>query len=335
MWALNLFFDWRRYLFQDALALCLMAQGERATGSVRKSSQNMVKKKIGGLAWRSSGVNNDFEPVLERYVRYLKGRGFSETSIERYASTTRSFLKFAGDAHPVIEQANEFRDHIIEKGQSRATINNTGYALNHFFVMSGEGSFKPKVLRADNTLPYYFTEEEVHMIFDAARNLKHLAMLQVMFFSCLRASELCALEDRDVDLKNLSVRVRLGKGRKDGISFITPQCAKTLRRYLDVRPDLEIEGRKPLFYTDYGNWWDRVTLHRMFILIKKRAGLEDKPGGPHTLGRHTPATIMIAKGADIRVVQTILRHNDIRTTMRYAHVGDSTKRVMYDKFLTI
>ncbi len=293
-----------------------------------------MKKKIGGLAWRS-GCNNDFEPVLERYVRYLKGRGFSDSSIERYANITRSFLKFAGNAHPGIDQASEFRDHIIEKGLSRATINNSGYALNHFFVMHGEGSFKPKVLRADNTIPYYFTEEEVHTIFDAAQNLKHLAMLQTLFFAALRASELCALEDRDLDLKGLTIRIRCGKGRKDGISFITPLCAKTLRRYLDARPDIEIEGKRPLFFTDYGNWWDRVTLHRMFIIIKKRAGLEDKPGGVQVFGRHSPATIMISKGADIRVIQTILRHNDIRTTLRYAHVSDTTKRAMYDKYIIL
>ena len=52
-------------------------------------------------------------------------------------------------------------------------------------------------------------------------------------------------------------------------------------------------------------------------------------------GRHTPATIMIAKGCDIRIVQKVLRHNDIKTTLRYAHVSDKTQRDSYEKFLTL
>jgi len=200
--------------------------------------------------------------------------------------------------------------------------------------MCGE-QFEFPILRVNNAIPYFFTEEEVHRIFDAAsRNIKHLAMLQTLFYGCLRASELCSLEDKDIDLKNLTIRVRHGKGDKEGIVFITPQCAKTLKRYLEARPDFYIDDIQYLFFTDYGKPWNRIALHRMFILTKKRARIE-RPGGLHVFGRHSPATIMIAHGADVRVVQTILRHNDIKTTLRYAHVSDSTKRVMYDKFLAI
>jgi integrase/recombinase XerD len=159
-------------------------------------------------------------------------------------------------------------------------------------------------------------------------------MLQTMFCGCLRATELCGLEDRDVDLNQMSIRVRHGKGDKEGIVMINPIGARTLRRYLEVRPSAKIDGKQYLFYTDYMKKWDRISLHGVFSSIKKRAKVSS-PGGLHVFGRHTPATLMIAHGADIRVVQTILRHNDIKTTVRYAHVSDTTKRVMHDKFLTI
>jgi len=136
---------------------------------------------------------------MERYNRYLEGKGFSKSSIERYSSILRSFLRFAGEVYPSLEQASKFRELIVDKGQARATINNTCYALGNFYKMHGE-SFKFQVLRANNITPYYFSEEDVHKIFDAAsRNIKHLAILQVLFFGCLRASELCALEDMDID----------------------------------------------------------------------------------------------------------------------------------------
>ncbi|MCJ7445180.1 MAG: tyrosine-type recombinase/integrase [Methanotrichaceae archaeon] len=67
---------------------------------------------------------------------------------------------------------------------------------------------------------------------------------------------------------------------------------------------------------------------------KKKAGIE-KRGGLHVFGRHTPATIMISKGCDIRIVQTLLRHDDIRTTLRYAHVSDKTRQEWYNRTLTL
>jgi integrase/recombinase XerD len=72
----------------------------------------------------------------------------------------------------------------------------------------------------------------------------------------------------------------------------------------------------------------------MFITYKIRAGIE-KHGRLHVFSRHTSATIMVANGGDIRIVQELLRHRDIRTTLRYAHVSDKTKRGMYDKYLIL
>lgn len=72
----------------------------------------------------------------------------------------------------------------------------------------------------------------------------------------------------------------------------------------------------------------------MFMSYKRKAGIEKK-GGLHVFSRHTTATILIAKGCDIRIVQELLRHNDIRTTLRYAHVSDKTKRESYEKYLII
>jgi integrase/recombinase XerD len=279
-------------------------------------------------------VGKDFDTTLERYVRYLRDYGYRESSIERYERMLHGFLKFTETSHPANSLADEYRAHLIDVGQSPSTINNTCFAIGHFYKMCGE-NWKAPILPVHNAIPHFFTNEEVARIFSAASyNLKHLAMFQTMFYGCLRATELCMLEDRDLDLRNLAVLVRHGKGDKEGICLISPQCASTLRRYLDIRPPTLIDGKQYLFYTDRGNRWNRIELNRVFMYIKKRAGV-DRPGGLHVFGRHTPATLMIAQGSDIRVVQTIMRHNDIKTTLRYAHVSDTTKRTMYDKFLTV
>jgi len=67
---------------------------------------------------------------------------------------------------------------------------------------------------------------------------------------------------------------------------------------------------------------------------RQKAGIE-KQGGLHVFARHTTATIMIAKGCDIRIVKEVLRHKDFRTTLRYAHVADKTKRERYEQYLTL
>ncbi|MCJ7444716.1 MAG: tyrosine-type recombinase/integrase [Methanotrichaceae archaeon] len=109
-------------------------------------------------------------------------------------------------------------------------------------------------------------------------------------------------------------------------------AAKMLHRYQMIKPILEVQDRRPLFYTDYGKLWDRKDVYRMFIFYKRKAGIQ-KPGGVHVFSRHTPAMLMIKNGCDIRIVKEILRHKDIQTTMRYAHVAETTKRAAYDKFL--
>ena len=278
--------------------------------------------------------NEDFESVLNRYERHLRNQRFSSNTVERYKKDISRLLVFSSDRHPTLEQADAFRDSLIEDGVAASSVNTVGCALKQFYGMYGE-QFKIKTLRVRNIIPYFFSEDEVGRIFDAANhNIKHLAMLQTMFYGCLRASELCDLEDKDIDIDRLVIRVHHGKGDKDGFVMINPQCAQTLRRYLSVRPSKIINGKQYLFYTDYNRKWDRTSLFEVFRDIKRRAKVFS-PGGLHVFGRHTPATLMIAHGADIRVVQTILRHNDIKTTLRYAHVSDTTKRTMYDKYLTV
>ena len=72
----------------------------------------------------------------------------------------------------------------------------------------------------------------------------------------------------------------------------------------------------------------------MFLYYKKKEGIK-KPGAVHVFARHSSATIMVANGCDIRIVKELLRHRDIRTTLRYAHVSDKTKREKYEQYLTL
>ena len=90
-------------------------------------------------------------------------------------------------------------------------------------------------------IPYFFSSFEVNKIFDKINNIKHLAMFKTAFYACLRASELCNLDVEDLNLEKLALVVRNGKGGKTAICYLSEEAVETLREYLAVRPDFEIE----------------------------------------------------------------------------------------------
>lgn len=275
----------------------------------------------------------DLSVNLKRYTRYLEDQGFRDSTIDSYVGHVGRYLKFAGTDQPHGEMAISFKDSLHERHLARSTINNYSFAMTNYHRMLGQEIDLPFLKRNDE-LPFYFDQDDVLRIFSACHNLKHLAMLQTLFYGCLRASELCNLDDRDLDLKSLTIHVREGKGGKDGIVYISEECAKTLKLYLGVRQSLDIGGHRLLFYTDFGQRWDRRDVCRMFHCYKEKAGIE-KTGGVHVFARHTAASILVANGCDLRHVKELLRHKDIRTTLRYAHVGEKTLREKYDRCLTL
>jgi integrase/recombinase XerD len=291
----------------------------------------MVHKRL-RQDWSIRAGNEDFEPALKRFRRYMMNKCFRESTITGYIASLKRFLTYAHDDQPTLDTARSYRELMIGRNLARSTINNYSFSIKLYYKMIGMEIDFPFLERNDN-LPYFFDEDDVVKIFGCCKNLKHLAMLKTLFYGCLRASELCNLDMPDLDMKTQTIRIRDGKGGKDGVVFLKDECIKVLRQYLAMRPQLE-ENDQSLFYTVYGKRWDRRDVHRIFVQYKNKAGIS-KPGGVHCFARHTPATIMIAKGADIRIVQKVLRHNDIKTTLRYAHVSDKTQRETYEKFLTI
>lgn len=291
----------------------------------------MGKRRL-AVDWRR-GDYGDFSGHLTKYKRHLEDLGFRSSTIDSYIGHTKRYLEFAGTDRPSAEVAAKFRDTLHERNLARSTINNYSFAIVNYHRMLGEAISFPYV-KGNETLPYYFSQEDVLRIFDVCNNLKHFAMLQTLFYGCLRASELCNLDDKDLDLKRQTIYVREGKGGKDGIAYISDECARTIKRYLEIRPRMIIDSRQPLFYTDFGKRWDRRDVHRMFTYYKKKAGIE-KAGGVHVFARHTAASILVANGCDLRHVKELMRHKDIRTTLRYAHVGEKTLREKYDACLKL
>jgi integrase/recombinase XerD len=270
---------------------------------------------------------------LKLFDRYLRNKGVRPSTLSDYLQRAEKYLEFCGSNQPSTQKAQEYRDHLLDRGLSRSSINNYCFAVRAFHKMLGEDVKFPFLKRTDE-IPHFFTDSEANLIFDHIHNIKHLAMFKTAFYACLRASELCNLDVNDIDLDNLTLIVRDGKGGKTSLCYLSEEAAETLREYLARKPDFDLDGRKPLFITDYGGRFDRKEIYRLVIYYKEKAGIK-KTGGAHVLFRHTPASLMVKNGCDLLTIQQVMRHNHITTTMRYLHLADDTKRYKYDKFLKL
>lgn len=282
-----------------------------------------------GISWDIS--NHDVQ--LKRFSRYLRDKGVRQSTLDDYLHRAGKYLEFCGSDQPSPEMAQEYRNHLLDRNLSRASVNNYCFAVKNFHRMLGQDITFP-YLKRTNQIPYFFMSPEVNQIFDQINNIKHLAMFKTAFYACLRASELCSLDVDDINLDKRALIVRNGKGGKTSICYLSDEAVETLREYLTVRPDFQLEGHRPLFFTDYSARFNRKDIYRLVIYYKEKAGI-NKPGGAHVLFRHTPASLMVQNGCDLLTIQQVMRHNHITTTMRYLHLADETRRFKYDKFLKL
>ncbi len=186
----------------------------------------------------------------------------------------------------------------------------------------------------------FLTPEEVERLFaeidtSALAGLRDRAILELLFSSGLRVSELVSLDRDHINLKRREFMVR-GKGQKDRPIFISPSAAEWIERYLGKRTDTT----KPLFIRFAGNKqvdlsgnYHRLTARSIQRMVSRYALLAGitKHVSPHTL-RHSFATDLLMNGADLRSVQALLGHSNIATTQIYTHVTDPHLKAVHQKF---
>ena len=186
----------------------------------------------------------------------------------------------------------------------------------------------------------FLNEDELGRMFsqpDTSKKsgLRDRAILELLFSSGLRVSELVGLDRDHINLKRREFMVR-GKGQKDRPIFISPEAAEWIQAYLDKRTD----NAKPLFVRysgvkklDYGGDFKRLTVRSVQRLVSRYALLAGitKHVSPHTL-RHSFATDLLMNGADLRSVQAMLGHSNISTTQIYTHVTDPHLKSVHEKF---
>ncbi len=292
--------------------------------------------------------------LIMDFIEHLEvERGRAQKTAENYHLYLERLIEFAGDIEVekiTSETVRKWRlwlnRYENEQGQTMSTLTQSYHliALRSFLgycskrdihTLTPEKVELPKAKRKQVT---FLTQEETERLIEAAHDqspqgLRDKAILELLYSSGLRVSELCNLNRDHINLERGEFMVR-GKGQKDRPVFISPEATEWLASYLETRHD----SAKPLFirYSGMKTGDDesfRLTprsVQRMVAHYATAAGITKKVS-PHTL-RHSFATDLLMNGADIRSVQSMLGHSNIATTQVYTHVTDQHLREVHQKF---
>lgn len=267
------------------------------------------------------------EQVLSRLREDILLRGLSKNTLESYTMHVRIFLEYCN--RPVeqldVEDIRNFLWHLLhEKKSSPGTVNSYSGAIRFLFAVTLNRTLNylqiPR-LKKRKTLPEVLSREEVFSIIEHCPNLKHKAMLAVVYSSGLRVSEAAALKIQHIDSKMMRVFVQCGKGGKDRYTLLSEACLYALREYWKKYRPRHREGW--LFLGTYDI--THITSDGIEYAFKKAVKRTNitKDVSIHTL-RHSFATHLLEDGATLLQIKELLGHANIQSTTIYLHLANIT-----------
>lgn len=277
---------------RNASELTIKSYREDLTGLIEFLSQD-----------RPEPSPSEISPLdLRGFVAALHEAGYAKSSIARQLASMRSFFRFA------------MREGLVESNPAKPLRNP----------------------RPERKLPHFLSTEEIGALLEAPPSdqkmgLRDRSILETMYSAGLRVGEVVGVNDDDLDLSEGLVRVR-GKGKRERLAPIGSFARRALTRWLKVRQlaaDLPSQQQPPVFVNKFGRRITTRSIARMLEKYLKVAGL-DRRTTPHTL-RHSFATHLLDRGADIRSVQELLGHKSLVTTQIYTHVSTAGLREAYEK----
>jgi integrase/recombinase XerC len=291
--------------------------------------------------------------AITRFLRYMATeRNASDLTIKSYREDLFGFTQWMddnGNAGMRVDSLTpshlrQFQAALQQADYAKSTISRKLASLRSFFKFAmREGTAKTNPAkplrnpRQNRKLPLVLSNEEIGRLLTTpsahdVAGLRDRAILETMYSSGLRVSELVGLRDGDLDFSQGITRVR-GKGRKERISPLGSYAIEAIKTYAARRSrstEAELLGKAaPVFVNRFGNILTTRSVGRMLDKYIADAEL-DSGVSPHTL-RHSFATHLLDRGADIRSVQELLGHKSLTTTQIYTHVSAANLRTIYEK----
>jgi integrase/recombinase XerC len=291
------------------------------------------------------------EQLIQNFREYLGSeRNYSKHTVKAYITDIGEFLRVIKEKKLVGKNAGAIDFEKLDETpvrayiswlytrNSRSSISRKLASVRTFFeFLIRKGALKNNLAklvptpRGEKRLPTFLTVDEVVKLLSiegsGALISRDAAVLELLYSSGLRVSELVGINLNDIDLKNLTVKV-LGKGNKERIVPVGSKAAHALDEYLRERLGMN-PGGDHLFVNTRG---DRLNVRSVDRIIRKYALIAGIPKNvsPHVL-RHTFATHLLGGGADLRAIQEMLGHKSLSTTQRYTHTSIEKLMEIYDK----
>lgn len=263
--------------------------------------------------------------IIQKFRQWMQQRRYADQTIRTYTSMLETFLshfperKIEDISLTDIEEFNYY--HVIGKGFSASYQNQMINAIKLFYLKMLGIKMELKELERpmkSRHLPSVLSKEEVSDLILSVRNIKHKAILSVIYSAGLRRSELVNLRITDIDSKRMLIQIKQSKGAKDRVVGLSKKVLTLLRAYYKLY--------KPQYYLFEGQEkgkYSGTSINLIFQRAKKNAGIKTN-GGVHML-RHSYATHLHESGYDIRIIQELLGHRSSKTTEIYTHI--STKSI--------
>lgn len=262
--------------------------------------------------------------IRDKMVSGLTTRGLSEHTVRIYVRAASELVKFykKPPRRITIPEIQKYHLHLINRKLSIQTVNCYMAGIRFLYLEILGMNWNPKVfpmMKKPRRVPVLLNQEEVAKLLNAVKNLKHQTLLMVIYSAGLRISEATHLKVEDIHSNRMLIHVRHGKGRKERFTVLSPVLLEQLRRYWSrfrlATTDWLFPGKylsKPI---------DPSTLRVTFSRVRYALGYHPDVC-VHSL-RHIFASQLLATGVDIRVIQVLLGHTSISSTMIYTHVRDT------------
>ena len=276
------------------------------------------------ISWfRKRKITPYYKYCPEEYLLKLELKRYSNNTVRIYVPFFEMFINFYNDRElNTLDESDirAFLQHLIQRKMSNSYINQVINAIKFYYeVVLGMPNrfYDIERPRKEYKLPKVVSKEEILSIINSTNNIKHRCVVELLYGSGLRKSELLNLKINDIDSKRMLVRVQNSKGNKDRLTLLSRNALNDLRIYFkEYRPkDYLFEGQK-------GGKYSGESVLRIVKLATEKARIPESVT-PHVL-RHSFATHLLESGVDLRQIQVLLGHSSTKTTEIYTHVATNT-----------
>lgn len=254
---------------------------------------------------------------LQKTERELKIINYSPKTIKSYLYCLQKYFLFKGNTFTELDQENikNFLLYSQKKHISAQSRNLFLNAIKFYYrnVVRNQQTIKIKSAKKAKNLPTVLSRNEVMKILEFPKNTKHKLLLSLAYGAGLRVSEVIGLKVQDLDFEELTVYIKQGKGQKDRISIMPRSLIDNLKNLIAGKEKKDI-----VFTSERGGKLSTRTAQKVFENALRNSDVK-KNATFHSL-RHSFATHLLENGTDVRYVQELLGHQNIRTTQRYTHV---------------